>query len=393
MVHQVKLGIYKLFLFVMKTNSFLLIALVAICSCVGPNTSKDQNNQVAYFNLTDSIVLKSYDGRPFSHYLLPLEFSDSNFVALDELTQSFVSLNGTQHNIEPSVIDIMSSLQKYKGLQSGFVGAIRVEHNRYLLCSNPYFLVVDTLANVYNEQNFKFEFDGEAFNVAGNSLNLRFDKEQNNLYAPILPAIPCNHDKYFNYGRIARFNIESGDMSVLPAGLPADYKPLNSYELFSLPLFEIVDNKLLYIFPGSKWLYSIDMGNNVKDSVFISPQNADINSKSVNCVREMMTAYFGCSNWYRLLSDGNTTLLFYWKGKPKEEIKRREGLKGMECFVLGFDINKNKILFDQPFDITGCMKNPLLFNDNILYFTKEVEEVSYEFIAKIVGYEVAIKDN
>lgn len=377
----------------------LLIVLCIIIVCISctknNNNTKEPKylNKDVFFNSVDTIICNGDSGILFSQYLYPVRNNPIEYVAYDLLTNNLLFYNKkTPKNSR--VVDIKSTFQMYSSLPNSLFGVIEVKNNKFLVCSEPYFLLIDSTLNILNVFNFNLQENSIKFYRIGDVSNIELNDTKNCIYFPVSPSLPQKNKNAFDKGRIAEINLDKGTCKVLPIKLPYDYEIGKDYKLFSLPNIAIFRNRLFCIYPGSNYLFEYDLYTAKLDSIFISPKHAKISVKEVGTnMEDMVYSYLECDNFYQILSDNNIISLFYWKGKKRKTYNKRKGLDEIDCYIMGYDPDKKEVLFDRPFTLKNVLKKPYMFKEGKLYmvvFNEETKAMN-KIQSKIIKYEMVVK--
>lgn len=376
-------------------NKFLIVLYIAIVciSCTKKNTNEPKYlNRDVSFNIVDTIICNGNSGILFSKYLFPVKNTSLKYIAYDLYTDNLlIYIKKTPE--KSRVIDIKSKFQMYSSLPNSLFGVVEVKNNNFLVCSEPYFLLIDSTLNILNVFNFNLKVDSIKFYRTGDVSNIKLNDIKNCIYFPVSPRLPKKNIKTFNKGRIAEINLDKGTCKILPIKLPNDYEKGKDYKLFSVPNITIFKNRLFCIYPGSNLLYEYNLYTSKIDSIFISPKYAKICVKEVGTsMEDRVYSYLECDNFYQILNDNNIISLFYWKGKKRKTYNKRNGLDEIDCYIMGYDPNKKEVLFDRPFTLKNVFKKPYLFKEGELYLVSNEETNDMNKIqSKIIKYEMVVK--
>ncbi len=286
----------------------------------------------------------------------------------------------------------------YSSIKRRLIGVVEVSNNRFIICSEPYFLILDEHLGINEVFNFDFKDSLTSYYITADIRNLKTNSDKTHLYLTVAPGLPTSHENYFTSGRIVEIDIKEGNYRILPVTLPYDYAADKNYRLFDIPNFTIFDDNLFYIYPGSNYLYEYNPKTDNLDSTIILPQHVEINSKEVGRTREdIIYTQFECNNFYQILNDDELMLMFYWEGKKRKTYNRQDGVfKALDCYILGYKPDENIILFDKIFEPSvNHFKMAYVFKDGKLYLHYDpaydpVTE-SDKIESKLFVYELIIK--
>lgn len=359
---------------------------MSICGCRNMQQSEMPFlSKEVKFKVCDTLIHSESDTLLYSDFLHPLQKSEKELVAFDILTGKILHYDRVHQN-NSYLVDIKTMFAKYRSLPTTLFGVVEINPDEYLICSEPYFLLINNNMDILKVYDTDFFDNRVKYYVVGDASQVKYSKTQNCVYFPVAPSVSKEDDGYFSLGRVAELNLNTGDFGILPLGLPSDYKAKTDYKLFSLPLIDIVGDNLFCIYPGSMVLYKCNLSTHAKTSIVINPQNAVISAKEVgNNMEDMSYSYFECGNFYQMFADENKLLLFYWQGKQRKTYNRKNGIAELDCYVLAYSHIDNEIIFDVPFDFKDVQKNPLMFQSDTLYMVKKCDEN-----ITILGYEMEI---
>lgn len=372
----------------------LLFYIIACISCAktGASTPPKNLNKTVSFNIVDSIICNGDSGLTFSPDLYPIRNNSTECIASDLMTKNLLFYNKSIPNTS-RIIDLKSKFQMYNSLPNSLFGVVEVKNKNFLICSKPYFLLVDSLMNIINVYNINIQEDSINYYRIGDITNIQLNSNKSCIYFPIAPDIPHTNPNAFNKGRVVEINLDNGTFKVLPIKLPFDYEVGKDYKLFSLPNITIFKDKLYCIYPGSNYLYNYDLHTTKLDSTFISPKHVTINVKEVGTkMEDMIFSYLECNNFYHIASDNNMLLLLYWEGKKRRTFSMRNGLEEINCYIMGYDPIRNELLFDTPFNLKNVLKKPYMYNKNSFFLIQNQQDNETRKIqSKILKYEMIVK--
>lgn len=370
-------------------NLFIVFFILAFWGCSKKNSTKIPNylDKEISFNLVDSLMVYGDSTILMSPYLYPIKNNSKQLIAYDILTNNLVFYN--KMDFRSQVIDLKSKFQMYSSLASNLFGVVEAD-NKFIVCSDPYFLITDSALNIIKEYKVDFSENSIKYYRIGDVTNIKFNESLTSVYFPVSPGLPEKDINAFYKGRIMEVNLNDGRSRILPIKLPFDYNEGTVYKLFALPNFTILKDKIYYIFPGSNYLYQYDLKSTKLDSVYISPKNVTINVKEVgNSMEDLVYSYLECNNFYNITSNDNLLLLFYFEGKRRKTYNRQKGLDELDCYVMGYNPEKNTVLFDTELNIKNILKKPYVFYRNTLYFISNQESVYRSNIqSKFLKYEM-----
>lgn len=372
----------------MKLYCCVFFVLLILQSCKNRLNYVENINMQVEMSLIDTLVFSGNEEMIFTDRIQAITQNDGNVIAFDLITRSLLHFrsNGRKYYID-QIVDIQEWLISYPFMRENHFRVIEVFNTNILICAFPYYILLDHQLNPLDSFEVDDVFDSVPFHSQGSNYEIAISFDKMRVYHNVAPLVPATMNKYFYASRIVEINLETQQSRFIPVGLPPDYEVGLGYQQLGIPCFTIHNEKLFLIYPGSNFLYYYDPVTEIKDSVVLLPKHVEINvSLGDNFLDKVMYGPFESNTFYHMVSYGEYILLFYREGESRENITS-QGLTSLKTFLMGYDPDRKKILFDIPFlALDKISKIPFWVANNQLFFPFFDDKDSFEH--KVMVYEL-----